>query len=119
MKSNNDVTLEAYEQNFDEFDMILHKIYNSLPVGGVLSFSVKDGEGELWYSGKLSAPRYFKYWNEAALRHKLQAHHFNVMYSQLASPFPVTYNTTKTNTNWHYMVCQKVLATEFSAKEKA
>ncbi len=47
----------------DEFRRVIGKIYQSLPQGGRLIFTVKEGEGEGWSFEKLDAPRYFTYWS--------------------------------------------------------
>jgi predicted TPR repeat methyltransferase len=36
--------------------------------GGLIGFTVKEGEGEAWSNEKLDLPRYFVYWREDALR---------------------------------------------------
>jgi SAM-dependent methyltransferase len=51
-----------------DLDKILHKVYDSLETGGILSFSVKRGEGEVWSTEKLAAPRYFCYWKKESIK---------------------------------------------------
>lgn len=36
--------------------------------GGVLAFSVKEGDGSEWSTAKIGLPRYFTYWCEPDLR---------------------------------------------------
>lgn len=47
----------------DELRVILKKVHASLKDQGILSFSVKFGEGEEWTDEKVDSPRYFCYWN--------------------------------------------------------
>lgn len=46
----------------DEFAMVLKKLRAALKGGGRLAFSLKRGQGEEWSTGKLGAPRFFRYW---------------------------------------------------------
>jgi hypothetical protein len=41
--------------------------------GGVLAFTVKEGDGEGWSSAKLPLPRHFTYWREPELRGVVEA----------------------------------------------
>jgi SAM-dependent methyltransferase len=52
----------------EELAAVVDKIRDALVAGGVLAFSVKEGDGEAWSSGKLDAPRHFTYWREQPLR---------------------------------------------------
>jgi hypothetical protein len=36
--------------------------------GGVLAFTLKEGDGEAWSEQKLGVPRHFTYWREPAVR---------------------------------------------------
>jgi len=47
---------------------------------GLLSFSVKVGDGSGWSDGKLNAPRFFTYWREQPLRELLTDAHFKVVF---------------------------------------
>ncbi|HEY2811681.1 MAG TPA: class I SAM-dependent methyltransferase [Rhabdochlamydiaceae bacterium] len=46
----------------EELEKILVKTRASLSPNGLLSFSIKQGQGEEWESVKLGHPRYFRYW---------------------------------------------------------
>lgn len=50
-----------------EFASVLEKLLHSLKRGGRLAFSLKRGQGEAWSTEKLSAPRYFCYWERKDL----------------------------------------------------
>jgi SAM-dependent methyltransferase len=60
----------------EELDTILAKIRACLNTGGILSFSVKYGEGEGWEREKLDAPRYFCYWTTELLNSLLEKNGF-------------------------------------------
>lgn len=47
-----------------EFKTVLNKIAGSLKPNGVLSFSLKRGEGSEWSNEKVNGPRYFQYWTK-------------------------------------------------------
>jgi len=51
----------------DETAAVLKKMHQALKPSGRLAFSVKSGEGEELTTRKLNAPRYFCYWQQAAL----------------------------------------------------
>jgi SAM-dependent methyltransferase len=51
----------------DEMRSILKKVHRSLKDKGILSFSVKFGEGEEWSDEKVGSPRYFCYWSRQEL----------------------------------------------------
>lgn len=50
-----------------ELKGVLTAAHASLKPTGILAFSVKAGTGTEWSERKLSAPRFFQYWEEAAL----------------------------------------------------
>jgi SAM-dependent methyltransferase len=56
-----------------ELDCVLVKLRAALAPGGVLAFSLKQGEGEEWSSAKLDAPRFFRYWRAQDLPARLAA----------------------------------------------
>jgi predicted TPR repeat methyltransferase len=56
----------------DELQRTLKKVHAALHPGGILSFSVKKGEGEAWSMSKINKPRYFCFWSEMQLRSLLQ-----------------------------------------------
>jgi SAM-dependent methyltransferase len=47
---------------------VVARIRRALRPGGVVAFSVKEGDGEAWSEAKLGLPRYFTYWREGPLR---------------------------------------------------
>lgn len=55
-----------------ELEKTLGKIQAALKTDGILSFSVKKGEGEEWTDAKLGHPRYFCYWNREKIVSLLQ-----------------------------------------------
>lgn len=57
----------------NEFIQALTNMASSLKVGGRLSFSLKEGEGEEVSEEKLHAPRYFKYWRADEVDEVLQS----------------------------------------------
>jgi SAM-dependent methyltransferase len=46
---------------------VLRRFRAAVPAGGVLGFSVKEGDGEEWTTDKLDAPRYYVYWRQGPL----------------------------------------------------
>ncbi|MEP6843807.1 MAG: class I SAM-dependent methyltransferase [Pseudolysinimonas sp.] len=52
---------------------VLAKIRGALRAGGVLAFSVKEGDNEAWSDGKLGHPRHFTFWREQNLRQMLES----------------------------------------------
>ena len=64
----------------NELETILKKIPQGLNRGGLLSFSLKYGEGEEWTVEKLGLPRYFCYWNEERIMAMLVKQGYEVIY---------------------------------------
>lgn len=62
-----------------ELQKVLEKIHASLSNEGILSFSVKHGEGEEWSLAKVGNPRYFCYWQADAIKALLKANGFDVI----------------------------------------
>ena len=62
----------------NEFKQVLGKITKSLSPRGILSFSVKRGEGSEMISTKVNALRFFQYWTMDELRKVLNKHGYNV-----------------------------------------
>jgi SAM-dependent methyltransferase len=54
--------------NPEQMKQVLKKSFNSLKPGGILAFSVKEGQGESWPNDYLGVPRYYCYWQEPALQ---------------------------------------------------
>lgn len=52
----------------EELRRVLAKAGDAVASGGVLAFSVKEGDGEAWSNAKLGRPRHFTYWRESELR---------------------------------------------------
>lgn len=55
----------------DDFRSVLTKIAAALSPGGLLLFSMMEGEGEKWSEHKMDAPRHFVFWNEDQLTRAL------------------------------------------------
>lgn len=62
----------------EELHHVLNKVYNGLHPQGILSFSVKLGEGEEWTEEKVGAPRYFRYWQPQPLQDIVVQHGFEI-----------------------------------------
>src|SRR5437762_5424489 len=57
----------------DEFGEALASARRAVVDGGVLAFTLKEGDGEAWSNAKLDLPRHFTYWREPAVRTVLDA----------------------------------------------
>ncbi len=53
--------------NKEEIHLVISKAFEALNEDGRLAFTVKKGEGEKWVTKKLSAPRYYRYWQSEPL----------------------------------------------------
>jgi predicted TPR repeat methyltransferase len=47
---------------------VLGRARRAVVAGGILGFTVKEGDGAAWSDHKLGLPRHFTYWREPALR---------------------------------------------------
>ncbi len=56
----------------DQARTIVHKVFDALVPGGKFAMTLKIGDGEVWSSEKLNAPRYFCYWQEHGARELLE-----------------------------------------------
>ncbi|MGE0010410.1 MAG: class I SAM-dependent methyltransferase [Candidatus Babeliales bacterium] len=63
-----------------EMAEVLAKIHQSLKRNGILSFSVKYGEGEEWSTEKVGLPRYYCYWNEEKIRALLVKQGYEILF---------------------------------------
>jgi SAM-dependent methyltransferase len=52
----------------DEFSDALARARRAVVDGGLLAFTLKEGDGEAWSNAKLDLPRHFTYWREPAVR---------------------------------------------------
>jgi SAM-dependent methyltransferase len=52
----------------DQFADVLCRSRLATVPGGVLAFTLKEGDGEAWSEQKLGVPRHFTYWREPAVR---------------------------------------------------
>jgi predicted TPR repeat methyltransferase len=50
-----------------QLDRVLVKALGAVRPGGLLAFTVKEGDGEAWSTAKVGRPRFFNYWREPAL----------------------------------------------------
>ena len=62
-----------------QFADALQRIRQAVIDGGVLAFTVKEGDGDAWSEAKLDLPRHFTYWRERPLRHVLAQTRWAVM----------------------------------------
>lgn len=62
-----------------ELGDVLQKLKNHLDKDGILSFSVKQGDGEEWTSEKMEALRYFCYWQLDSLRELVEANGYDII----------------------------------------
>lgn len=56
----------------EELDDVLARARRATRAGGVLAFTVKEGDGEGWSHAELDLPRHFTYWREPGLRAALE-----------------------------------------------
>jgi SAM-dependent methyltransferase len=52
---------------------VLDKASRAVRAGGLMAFTVKEGDGEAWSTAKVGRPRFFNYWREPALLEHLLA----------------------------------------------
>ena len=52
----------------DQFEDLLRRARAATAPGGVLAFTLKEGDGAAWSEQKLGLPRHFMYWREPAVR---------------------------------------------------
>jgi len=57
----------------DELAAVLVKARHGIRAGGVLGFTVKEGDGAGWSEHKLGVPRHFTYWRPGPLRAAVEA----------------------------------------------
>lgn len=76
-----DITRDAFGGPFDivfagavllhlttsQFGDVLARAAHAVIAGGLLAFTVKEGDGEAWSTAKLDHPRYFRYWRPTEL----------------------------------------------------
>jgi SAM-dependent methyltransferase len=58
---------------------VLRKCHEALGPNGLLAISVKQGSGSEWQNAKLSAPRFFQYWDITTLSALLERHNFRIL----------------------------------------
>ncbi|MFC9981158.1 class I SAM-dependent DNA methyltransferase [Gordonia sp. NPDC127522] len=51
-----------------EFETFMHRAREAIAPGGLLAFTMKEGDGSEWTTEKLALPRHFTYWRERDLR---------------------------------------------------
>ena len=54
-----------------QFEDVARRARHAVVAGGVLGFTLKEGDGAGWSQDKLAVPRYFTYWREPAVREVL------------------------------------------------
>jgi cyclopropane fatty-acyl-phospholipid synthase-like methyltransferase len=62
----------------DELAAVLAKARHGIRAGGVLAFTVKEGDGSGWSEHKLGRPRHFTYWRAGPLREFLEVRGWRV-----------------------------------------
>lgn len=61
-----------------ELISLMIKIYQSLSPNGLLAFSIRQGQGEIWSNEKLDAPRYFCLWQRGNLKELIEKTGFKI-----------------------------------------
>jgi len=54
-----------------QLEDVARRAAQAVVVGGVLAFTLKEGDAGAWRKDKLAVPRYFTYWREPAVREVL------------------------------------------------
>lgn len=80
---------------------VLKHIHDSLNADGLLSFSVKIGEGSVWSDRKLKSSRFFTYWQEQPLKRLLSENGFDVVFWQEGQ-------TGHDNGNWYHVIARAI-----------
>lgn len=62
-----------------QFADLLARARAAVVDGGVLAFTIKEGDGDEWHERKLGLPRHFTYWREPAVREVLGATGWDVV----------------------------------------
>lgn len=62
-----------------EFETVLRKLHRHLGAKGLLSFTVKEGDGEMYSDDKMDAPRFFHYWRAKPLREVVESCGYEVL----------------------------------------
>lgn len=66
----------------EELKAVMIKMKKGLSDKGILSFSLKIGEGEEWTTEKLNNPRYFCYWNTQLVLTLMNETGYEVLYAK-------------------------------------
>jgi len=85
----------------EELRSVLRKLSGHLEQNGILSFSVKQGDGEEWTSDKMEAPRYFHYWQSDPLRQLVEESGYEA----------VTINNIDDSQKWLAVACRVKVST--------
>jgi predicted TPR repeat methyltransferase len=80
-----------------ELTGVLAKAAGAVVPGGVLAFTVKQGDGEGWTTAKLDRPRHFTYWRAPALRSLFESSAWEVHSLALVPGTPE---------DWLYVICR-------------
>ncbi len=84
----------------EETHLALQNIHSSLTPGGILAFSIKQGEGEEWINEKLEDLRFAHYWNFIDITNILEEEHFRVEFT--------SFNTgAYPSHRWLNFICRK------------
>jgi len=82
----------------NELRQVLRKSYDYLAEGGILAFTVKQGDGADWSQEKLGAPRFFQFWRPEPLKTEVEAIGFTVK---------VLFPESEPDAKWLHVVAQK------------
>lgn len=80
---------------------LLKRVHNSLNTDGLLSFSVKIGDGSAWSDKKLKSPRFFTYWQEQPLKNLLTENGFNIVFWREGK-------TGHDNGDWYHVIAKAI-----------
>ena len=75
------VLAQAVLHHFDEqqFRNVLASIHVALKPGGLVVFSVKQGDGDGWTKERIDAPRYYNFWQKNDLQKVVEKAGFKVL----------------------------------------
>jgi 2-polyprenyl-3-methyl-5-hydroxy-6-metoxy-1,4-benzoquinol methylase len=86
--------------NVGQTKAVLKKIKNALEPRGLITFSVKIGEGSEWSNAKLKDARFYTYWQEQPLRELLESVGFAIKYFEQGQ-------TGHNNSGWFHVIARK------------
>ena len=63
----------------EQFDDLIMRARAAVRPGGILAFTVKEGDGEGWTEARIGQPRWFVYWREPELRTIVQRQGWDIL----------------------------------------